>query len=526
MKHAAIEKAYGFAFPDDLLDLWAIAKKHRDAFDDAHVRLVGPFVMLDGGKPSADLERWPGDPPEMFTVAEGDMDGLHWGYVLHEPGRAPGWVAQFYGREGYPIETAYPTLVHAMRAHVDAIARDMSDELADIRKVGEDDAELARSLGRVKALGAALAKRASTARAKPTKERLASIDGLGIRAPKNAFASPALDSKKLERELRAASTREKWIARGHELVAQKKAGSALQIAREALAVLDTKDQDGAVLLAIAAYEALGRPLLARTFAPRMKEIERRTKKKAPPPIDNRVSRSMEEALLAPAKVERLILEQWGEQPELPDFGAIAAFPKLQMLALRGYRLGDLPASIAKLGALREIELFECALETMPKVLAKLPRLERIKIVQDSGRRIPRVPLAIPRGLAFRNLQSLSLVACGLREVPAFVLASKKLGMLSLDGNRITELPEAMCALTRLRYLGLADNALTELPASVSKLTKLSSLWLKNNRIAALPDAIAKLPLKSIDVAQNPLVKDKAERLRTKKLAKKASIYWA
>jgi hypothetical protein len=531
---AAIERAYGFAFPPDLLQLWEIAKKHRRGFDDARVRLVGPFALLRGAKLGVDLDRWPSDPPELFTVAEGDTDGLHWGYVFHEPGSAPGYVAQFYSRDGYPIEPAGPTLLHAMHAHVKATARDAGEELADIRNVGENDAELARSQARLDALEAALLAatekndapkdRANSAR--PQTERVTSIDGLGVRAPAAAFVARALERGKLERDLRNAAQRDAWLARGHALLAEKKAGTALQIARDALAILPTKEQDGAVLLAVAAYEALGRPLLARTFAPRLKEIEKRSKSKTPAKIENRISHSMKDALLAPAQVERLILERWGAQSEAPDLDAIARLPRLDALILRGYKLGDLPASFAKLKSLRTIELFECALTTLPKVLAKLPRLERIDVIQDSGRRIPRVPLAIPRGIAFPKLTGLKLVACGLREVPAFVLSCKKLATLSLGGNRIATLPEGISALANVRYLNVGDNALTELPQSIAKMKSLSALWLDNNRIEALPDEIAKLPLKSLQIAGNPLVKNKAERARTKALVKKASIYWA
>ncbi|HEX4515099.1 MAG TPA: hypothetical protein VH054_16245, partial [Polyangiaceae bacterium] len=85
--------AYGFAFPPDLERFRKVAAKHRDALFAAGVHLVGPFAR----KASKDLDRWASDPPELFTVCEGDTDGLHWGYVFHEPGK-PGYVASFYSR--------------------------------------------------------------------------------------------------------------------------------------------------------------------------------------------------------------------------------------------------------------------------------------------------------------------------------------------------------------------------------------------------------------------------------------------
>jgi Leucine-rich repeat (LRR) protein len=530
MANAAIEKAYGFAFPPDLERFWAIAKAHEDALHDANVRLVGPFAILTKAEPAKDLDRWAADPPELFTVAEGDTDGLHWGYVLHEPGAAPGYVAQFYSRDGYPIEPYGRTLAHAMHRHVSAVASDMHDELAEIRAVGEDHRELARSIARLEALEKALAKELGSKEKKTAlhgpKEPVPTLDGLGVRAPKSALSSPRLDPKKLQAALRQPKSLASWLERGHLLIAQKKAGTALQIARDALAILPTKDQDAAVLLAISAYEALGRPQLARTFAPRLAEIQKRTKTKGPPKVDNRISHDMATALLDPTKVERLILERWGSQAKTPDLDAIASLSNLQMLVLRGYPLGDLPASFAKLKKLEDIELFECKLRTLPKVLAKLPRLKELAIIQDSGGRVPRTALTIPKGLAFRELTSLSLVACGLDEVPAFVFGSKNLYKLSLNGNRLRELPDAINALVRLRYLNLAENSLTTLPAAMSALKRLGSMWLGKNDIAALPDVVKVLPLSSLDVGKNPLTKNKAERARTKTLLKKgASIYW-
>ena len=234
-----IEKTYGFGFPRDLARFYAIARKHRDALFEAGVRFAGPLALLDGWKLEADLGRWASDPPELFTVAEGDSDGLHWGWVLHDPGRDPGHVAWFYAREGYPIESTAPTLTHAIHGHVRAMREQREEELAEVRDVGEDDAELARGIARMKKLEDALRK----AIGKPNrftakKEAAPTLDGLGVRAPKSALAK--LDAKKLAKDLRARKVGA-WLERGHELIAEGKAGSALVIARDALAALPTKE---------------------------------------------------------------------------------------------------------------------------------------------------------------------------------------------------------------------------------------------------------------------------------------------
>jgi len=509
----AIVRAYGFAFPPDLDRFDEIARKHGDALFAAGLRLVGPFGA------AKDLDRYGGDPPEFFTVCEGDTDGLHWGYVFHEPGKS-GYVASYYARDGYPITPAGATIGAAIFDHVRAVRGEMEDELAEIQKVGEDDRELARDIARLKKLEAALREEKRGRRFKAPKEKTATLDGLGLRVPPSTYAR--VDAKKVVKDLRAKKV-EKWIDRGHELIAESKPGTALHIARDALAVLGTGKQDRAVLLAIAAYEALDRPLLARTFAPRLSKIKKRTKAKKPPPIDNRVSESMEEAELDPLGVRILELESWGSQPKAPNLELIARFTNLESLALRGYAIGDLPKSFAALKKLRAVELFECKLVTIPKVLGKLPRLESLNIMQSLSVRSPKKPVRVPAGLEMNKLERLELVACGLREVPAFVLHAKNVYMLDLAGNRLDALPDGIGALKKLRYFRVAENALRGLPDSMKKLSALRNLYLESNRFETVPDVIDELRLTDLTLGKNPLVKDKAERARAKKMVKSVTF---
>ncbi|HEX4513799.1 MAG TPA: leucine-rich repeat domain-containing protein, partial [Polyangiaceae bacterium] len=417
------------------------------------------------------------------------------------------------------ISPAGPTIGAAIFAHVEAVRGEMQEELGEIRAVGEDDRELARDVARLEKLESALRK--EKRRFTPPKERVATLDGLGVRAPRSAVAR--IDDKKLVKDLRSKKV-ERWIDRGHELIAEGKAGSALHIARDALAALAPEKQDRAVLLAVAAYEALDRPLLARTFEHRLPQIRKRTKLKKSPKVDNRSSESMEEAELDPNGVRHLTLEQWGAQPKTPNLEAIARFTNLESLTLRGYKLGDLPKSFANLKKLRAVELFECKLVTIPKVLGALPLLGDLNIMQSLHVRSPKKPVRVPPELELRKLRTLELVACGLREVPAFVLRARHLRLLDLTGNRLRALPDAIGALTELGFLRLAENALAVLPDSVRKLRALTFLSLEDNRFTVVPGVLAEMRrLSHLGVGKNPLVKDKAERARAKKMARDVSF---
>lgn len=87
---------YGFAFPEDLAESFAVIKRLRPlepllALQDAlDLHLVGPFEVLAGRFDQAAVQplmvlhwRFANDPPELFTAMVRAEDDLHWGYWLH-----------------------------------------------------------------------------------------------------------------------------------------------------------------------------------------------------------------------------------------------------------------------------------------------------------------------------------------------------------------------------------------------------------------------------------------------------------
>jgi hypothetical protein len=518
---AAIEKTWGFAFPEDLFDVWEVArtalpKRPCSAFRDTMgVTLEGPFVVLAGGKPDRTLDRWTSDPPEFFSVAAGDSDGLHWGYVAHEPGKTEPRCAHFYSREGYPISYD-KTLFAALRDRLEEVRDEIAEQLLETVDLGEPDRDLAKSLAAADAqLEKFAARRVQTKRSRTPKSIAPTLDGLGIVCPARLYAKPLVADARLLTELRDPKKRVRHVAYARALLAKRKPGGALKIARELYAILPEKDAPPAIALLSEVYAALERPVLARAIERLAPEPAKgRTAAKAPG-RDTHFT-SLGEAAQDLASVTSLAITYHSADKTVPSKAQFSQMKKLERLILRGLTLADLP--IAGL-PIRTLELFECRVPRFPSAIAKLSKLEELSLTKL------RAP--IPEELPSSGWMRLTLAHQDIKTVPKFVLRAKRLYHLTLYYNRIEEIPEALGELCELRYLNLQNNKLPELPDIFEGLTKLQSLWLENNRLQTLPDSIASLrkTLKSLSLGKNPLAKDAAERARIKKLLPKTKIYW-
>lgn len=127
-----LREHYGVTFPEDLFEAWeffSVLAEERGVSDPRRVLwdlgfvLGGPFDLIVEGL--ADLEpaelpwvmhfRYYLDPPEFFTVAFGDSDGLHWGYWFDDPDAASKpVVCSYYTNDAYDITECGTTLLEAL----------------------------------------------------------------------------------------------------------------------------------------------------------------------------------------------------------------------------------------------------------------------------------------------------------------------------------------------------------------------------------------------------------------------------
>ena len=273
-----LRKYYALRFPDDMFDVWRLAcsldpENPREAFTSLGVpfSLVGPFDVLAGvfdqtkaALPMLIHWRYSSDPAELFTVARGNMDHLHWGYWFDDGARAACVVSSV------PVEgEAIPCgrrLVDALRAQLEHACaggevsslpklRSRILELGTSERSEQGEAYLERYVE-----GDTLARQARRAEAiVPTSE------GMGIAGTLASFEPLSVADDGLQLAILTTEGRTKLVDEAGDAITRGLPVKALKIAKEIWwrGVLEFPEIERAsYALLIDAYEAMGRPLLA------------------------------------------------------------------------------------------------------------------------------------------------------------------------------------------------------------------------------------------------------------------------
>ncbi|KAL9411632.1 hypothetical protein AB3S75_045269 [Citrus x aurantiifolia] len=128
------------------------------------------------------------------------------------------------------------------------------------------------------------------------------------------------------------------------------------------------------------------------------------------------------------------------------------------------KLEKLPEEIGNLESLEVMLANETAISQVPPSIACLNRVESLSFDRCKGRPPP-MSLKLPILFQLQNLEYLSLVDCG-----------------------ITELPESLGRSPSLNYLNLAENDFEKIPSCIKQLSKLLCLTLRNcKRLQSLPE---------------------------------------
>lgn len=272
---AELRRHYGFDFPDELFAFWEFCRAHASErprlalYDPAEISLCGPFAVLAGdldrARPSRPMVmhwRFYLDPPELFTVATGHTDGLHWGYWFDAPGELPPTVASYYSRDAYEIHDHGPGLFATFAAEL----RRRIEGCRENIEYDPDYADSYRSqISRLEATLAAMARyrdRAGVARQPaPAVERAETFDRMGVWVdddPTDLVGEPRQLWQRANAGEGAA-----LLAIAERALAGGRPGAALVICRAVWTFEGSKPQHReASALAARIYEALGRPALA------------------------------------------------------------------------------------------------------------------------------------------------------------------------------------------------------------------------------------------------------------------------
>jgi len=468
-RRAQLKELFYVDFPDELFEVWEwhqhLEGEPRRAFHGVMgVRLHGPFDVLAGSFDGKELRypavlhwRYQYDPPELFTVMTGNVDGLHWGYWFDDPGRLPPVVASFYARDAFELVEA-PSLFRAIAKHLAAHHAGTLENKASDRKHAD---AYDRDLAALDALLVTLPKLPPPAKRMPT---VRTGEGMGIVAE---GATTWTRPKEVDRT--AILEEAERVSPGTALVMGRK----LWDGHKALAfeVLDH------------AYARLGRDTLRRVAS------EHRAHPALPSLDILKYKRGdysdLTEALANPRDVREL---ENHTLAMLPD--TIGECSELEVMSLGGGKLTALPASLALCTKLRRINIYNNRFTQLPPVLLELPHLAELVLGKNQ--------LTALDGIgALGDLEELDVSSNPIARLPDDFCALKKLRSLNLAGTKLAELPDQFCDLEQLEFLALQGTAITRMPTEIAKLHKLKRLALPKVSPEELDRIRAALPATTI-----------------------------
>ncbi|GAB3336005.1 hypothetical protein GCM10027299_45590 [Larkinella ripae] len=183
--------------------------------------------------------------------------------------------------------------------------------------------------------------------------------------------------------------------------------------------------------------------------------------------------------------------------ELPDsFGALK---QLEVLQLSSCQLQKLPASMGELSRLRMLDLSNNQLDTLRFSFDNLTGLTSLSLFNNQLRYLP------PSLGRLTVLDQLNVSNNKLVQVPETLGDLANLSNLSLGMNQLTRLPAGIGRLRKLRHLEVTQNQLQQLPAEIGQLRRLNQLNLSANQLTALPEAFGNLDsLQMLDLSRNQL----------------------
>jgi Leucine-rich repeat (LRR) protein len=168
---------------------------------------------------------------------------------------------------------------------------------------------------------------------------------------------------------------------------------------------------------------------------------------------------------------------------------------LETLVLADNRLTEVSVRIGALKKLRMVDLGHNQLTHLPDTIGDLDRLTDFLYVH--GNRLASLPDSLAKLTALRYL---NISDNALTTLPEPVCAMTGLIELRASGNQLESLPAAIGRLSRLRELHLRDNRLAALPDAVADLHELRQLDLRGNPLTTLSDRLASLPrLEKLDL---------------------------
>jgi hypothetical protein len=187
-KHLKIlEKKYGFTFPLDVLGFQNfIEELSQDLIDVLEIDLAGPLQVNSNEIQNPIMEyRHYNDPPEFFTMFNGNIDGLHWGYYLDDPNNLNFIVVKYYSNDAYELMDCGNNLFEAMKEHIKLGVETCKEYLDDDPEESEFYSNQIEKLGVVRTLVQKYLKKYKVINNRQVTAK--TRDGLGIVVPNSLY---------------------------------------------------------------------------------------------------------------------------------------------------------------------------------------------------------------------------------------------------------------------------------------------------------------------------------------------------
>ncbi|MEM6251278.1 MAG: COR domain-containing protein, partial [Cyanobacteria bacterium P01_D01_bin.156] len=180
--------------------------------------------------------------------------------------------------------------------------------------------------------------------------------------------------------------------------------------------------------------------------------------------------------------------------------------------LSNNRFTKLPAEIAQLRNLTDLNLNENILDILPSEISELQYLLNLEIRRNQFTKLPTEIFRL------KNLERLDVYWNRLTTVSEEIYQLQKLKYLNLSENQITKIPDEIFQLKSLVKLELQKNSLSQIPIEIDRLPNLKSLNISNNKLRKLPSSLCKLErLVKLDLQKNSLNKLPPEIIRLQSL---------
>lgn len=167
--------------------------------------------------------------------------------------------------------------------------------------------------------------------------------------------------------------------------------------------------------------------------------------------------------------------------------------------LEHHDIQDLPASLASLPTIQELDLTGNWFKHIPQVVFMIKRLKKLWVMNNY---LTDLPVQIEH---LEDLETLDLRMNQLTHLPPEIGKLTRLRDLLVNENYLKSLPSEIGNLEKLEGLYLSDNAITEIPSAIGKLKNLRFLCLDNNKITELPEEIGQLTqLEELRIQNNQL----------------------